>query len=268
MIKINVTLTIDEFKLFQTLIYKDIGIYLQRNSIEILQNKFSRQLRKYNFTSYKQYYEFVMQNDINKEEMFNIVTTNETSFFREQRQFDFLINNILPFYKNKTLDIWSAASSMGAEAYTLSMILNKNNIKYNIFGSDINSQVIQQAKQAFYPYKYLAKIVPKLQIEYCVMDDQFDNGFFLCDCIKENVKFELRNLIQYHSDIGMFDIVFLRNVLIYFNDEMKTKIMNNILQNLKVGGYLFISVTEHINNLDINLDNLEQVNSSIFQKVA
>lgn len=263
----NINLTLEEFTLFQNLIHKDIGIYINPKSKDILKNKFTRKLRQLNLSSFEEYYDVILKDMNARIDMYNTVTTNETYFFREHKQFLFLQEQILPNLKNKKIDVWSAASSSGAEAYTLSMILNNTNMDYQILGSDINSDVIHHAKKASYPLKWLDKIPSNLQMKYCdVYDDELIYDFYISDEIKQNVKFEVRNLIHYHSDIGAFDIVFLRNVLIYFDEKMKKQILKNILKNLKVGGYLFISVTEHIHKLDIK--NLKQIDSSIFQKVA
>ncbi|RLA79643.1 MAG: protein-glutamate O-methyltransferase CheR [Epsilonproteobacteria bacterium] len=266
MINTDINLTNDEFMLFKTLVYENIGISLNEKAKDILKNKLSRKLRQYKISSYGEYYNFIMSDDKYKKEMLNIITTNETYFFRENRQFVFLEEEIFPLFKNKQVNIWSAASSMGAEAYTIAMIAQNLNLKYKVLGSDINSNVILKANQGVYPLRWLDKIPSNLQNKYCEVNHEvLVNEFLISDCLKENTEFKVLNLMH-HQNIGMFDIIFLRNVLIYFNMEVKSQVLSNIVKNLNVGGYLFISVTEHIDNLDIT--NLEQISSSIFRKVA
>lgn len=175
--------------------------------------------------------------------------------------------NIIPNFKKDKIRVWSAASSVGAEAYSIAMLLDNSLSSYEIFGSDINSEVIKKANIGLYPLKWMDKIPKDLVLKYCLKGKGEHKGWFLVDrCLIENMSFQEKNLMDTHLDLGMFDVVFLRNVLIYFDKETKIKIINNVIANLKVGGYFFISLTEHIH--DLNINNLEQVQSSIFKKVA
>ena len=255
-----------EFELFQKFIFKKIGISLANSKKFLVKNRLFKRVTKYNLTSYSDYYRLIQINEKEQIEMLNLITTNETYFFREEIHFDFLKNNIIPEYLNKKLKIWSAASSVGAEAYTIAMLLSESFKDFEILGSDINSEVVKKANVGLYPLKWMDKIPDNLKQKYCLKGKGKHEGWFLIDRILlKNMTFNVRNLIDPQNDIGKFDVIFLRNVLIYFDKETKTKIIKNILNNLKVGGYFFISLTEHIHDLDIQ--NLQQIQSSIFKKV-
>ena len=259
----EIELSDKEFVLFQKIIFKEIGISLENSKKFLVKNRLYKQLLAFNLTSYSDYYRFIQINKTEKTNMLNIITTNETYFFREKSHFSFLENEIVPFYDN--LRVWSAACSIGAEAYSLAMILQNNNIVYEVIGSDINTEVLQKAKMGLYPLRLMDKIPDVYKQNFCLKGKGKHEGWFLVDRILlDNMRFESRNLILSQKDLGEFDIIFLRNVLIYFNTEMKDSILKNVLSNLKVGGYLIISLTEHIHDLDSY--HLKKKHNSIFQK--
>jgi chemotaxis protein methyltransferase CheR len=146
------------------------------------------------------------------------------------------------------------------------MLLHNEKIDYEIFASDINTDVIKKANVGLYPLKMMGNIPENLKFKYCLKGKENYEGWFLVDRILiNNIKFENRNLLEEQKDLGLFDVIFLRNVLIYFSHEMKKKIINNVMKNLKVGGYIIISLTEHIRELDSY--KLKKIDVSIFQKV-
>lgn len=255
-----------EFELFQKFVFKQIGISLSNSKKFLVKNRLFKRLLEYKLSTYSDYYRLIQVNEKEQTMMLNLITTNETYFFREVGHFDFLQNEIIPQYKNKKLRVWSAASSVGAEAYTVAMLLHESLKSFEILGSDINSEVVKKANVGLYPLKWMDKIPNNLKQKYCLKGKGKHEGWFLIDrVLLKNMHFNVRNLMHPQNDIGQFDIIFLRNVLIYFDKETKIKILNNILNNLKVGGYFFISFTEHIH--DLGIKSLVQIQSSIFQKV-
>lgn len=263
--KNEIELTDKEFQLFQKIVFKELGIFLENSKKFLLKNKLLKQLLIYNLNTYSDYYRLIQVNKNEKIKMLNLITTNETYFFREKKHFDFLENSIIPYVDE--LRVWSAASSIGVEAYSIAMLLDNSNIKYKIIGSDINTEVIKKANIGLYPVKMMSKIPDDLKVKYCLKGKGNYEGLFLVDRILiPNMDFQNRNLLDSHDSLGLFDIIFLRNVLIYFTEEIKDKIIKNIIQNLKVGGYLIVSVTEHIHELEKY--NLEKIDSSIFKKVS
>jgi chemotaxis protein methyltransferase CheR len=201
--------------------------------------------------------------------MVNLITTNETYFYREIDHFEYLQKVIIPAHPFKTkFRFWSAAASVGAEAYSIAMLLDKTMAKsdWEIVGSDINTEVIKKARIGLYPAKWADKIPIDLKKQYCLKGKGKHEGQFLMDrSLVENMEFQVGNLMQFNSEVGKFDVIFLRNVLIYFDNETKQLVIDNVLRNLKVGGYFFISLTENLNMLNTSI--LESVETSVYRKI-
>jgi len=265
MLNEKIELSDDVFKIYQKIIFSETGISLDHKKKSLVQSRLYKRIIHYNLTSYTDYLRVVQVDNKEKMEMLNLITTNETYFFREESHFNFLCKH-LEHEKNK-FRIWSAASSVGAEAYTISMILDNFLPRENweVIGSDINSEVIKKARTGLYPLGWLNKIPLEYQKKYCLRGKgKFENQFLINRVLSKNITFSINNLMVSNKALGVFDIIFLRNVLIYFNDETKTHVVNNILKNLKPNGYLVISLTESLQNLKIK--SLVQVSSSIYQK--
>ena len=201
--------------------------------------------------------------------MINLITTNETYFFREIDHFEYMQKVVIPEHPFKTkFRFWSAAASVGAEAYSIAMLLDKTMARsdWEIVGTDINTDVIKKARVGLYPEKWADKIPLELRKEYCLKGRGRHEGQFLIDRgLVENMHFSIGNLMKYNNEVGKFDVIWLRNVLIYFDDETKQMVVDNVLRNLKVGGYFFISLTENLNML--NISSLESVATSVYRKI-
>jgi len=244
----------NEFHAFQKLIFKEAGIDLNDKKRLLVQSRLLKRIMHYKLRSYADYLRLVQINSTERAEMVNLLTTNETYFFREIEHYEFLQKSIVPNhpYKQK-FRVWSAASSVGAEAYSTAMLLDQLMAKndWEIYGTDINSEVVKKARVGLFPESWINKI-PK-------------EGKFLIDrCLVVNMRFEVGNLLSPDKSIGKFDLIFLRNVLIYFDDETKQKVVDNVVEHLAIGGYFFISHTENLNM--INTSKLEQIKTAIYRK--
>ncbi len=243
------------FKKFQELIRKESGINLSEAKKSLLTSRLAKRLRYHNVDSFDHYYQLVNEDSFELQMMIDIITTNETSFFRESHHFDFIKNSILPSFKEGCFRAWSAAASIGAEAYTLAMVLDEalltKNIDWEVVGTDINTEVIVKAKQSLYPMEHAKTIDKKYLKKYCLEGINKYEGFFLVDdYLKKNCKFFNANLMHApSSEIGKFDVVFLRNMLIYFDNENKKIIVENVIKTLNKGGYLFIGHSETLNGI-------------------
>lgn len=262
----NIEITDKEFELYQKLIFEEIGIFLGNSKKFLVKNRLLKTLNEYGFDNFSDYYRLIQVNKVEKTNMLNLITTNETYFFRENIHFEFLKHKIESNEFGQKIRIWSAASSVGAEAYSIAMLLDYAKVSFEIVGSDINTEVIKKANIGIYPIKWMDKIPDKLKFKYCLKGKGKHEGLFLVDrALITNMKFQQRNLMDSNQDLGLFDVIFLRNVLIYFNDNTKKDIIKNVLKNLKVGGYLIISLTEYIH--DLHEYGLEKIQTSIFKKV-
>jgi len=262
------TLSTQEFNLFKVLIYDTIGISLEQSKQSLVQSRLYTRMVHYKLNNFSDYFNILKQDRNEIVHMINLITTNETYFFRESQHFDFLEKFIKKTKINQNIRVWSAASSVGAEAYSIAMILDNylNMNQWEIIGSDINTEVLDIARKGLYCESWITKIPQEFKVKYCLKGKGKFRGQFIIDRrIHNNITFESNNLTIPNGSFGMFDIVFLRNVLIYFNTEIKQRVLNNIIKNLKVGGYFIISLTENLDGL--NTQSLKKVQSSIYQKM-
>ncbi len=261
-----------EFGLFKKLIYDKAGISLSDVKRTLVVSRLSKRIRELGLGSFEAYFNIVTtQNDGTElQHTIDMLTTNETYFFRENRHFDFLKHKILPEVKSSSgFSVWSAASSTGEEAYTLAMVISDSLGllgNWKIVGTDINSDVLVQARRALYPITEKGKIAKHYLTKYCLKGIRNQQGMLLIDKkLKEHVSFEPLNLVgSWTSIINDFDIVFLRNVMIYFDNETKRRLVDRIADKLKIGGYLFIGHSETINKIS---DRFKIVQPSICQKI-
>lgn len=254
------------YKKFQELIYSEIGMTLNDSKQALMESRFYKRIVHYKLDSFDEYYDICMRDVKEKIEMLNLITTNETYFFRELMHFDFLKKYILEYDSAVKLRIWSAASSVGAEAYSIAMVCDSllSSSMWEVLGSDINSNVIKKARMGLYPLVWSQKVSLEFRNKYCLKGKGKYEGSFLIDRqLAKNVRFATNNLLEINSAFGEFDIVFLRNVLLYFNNDTREKVVRNLLYNMKSGSLLIISQTENLNGININ--ELEEVTSSIFR---
>ena len=255
-----------EYEKFAQLIFDEIGITLKGEKKALMESRFFKRMIHHRLDAYEDYYRLCIQDIHEKIEMLNLITTNETYFFRENEHFDFLKEYLMQYRGNTKVRIWSAASSVGAEAYSIAMLCDTylpSNM-WEVLGSDINSHVVKKARMGLYPVTWAERISPEYRHKYCLRGKGKYEGEFLIDRqLAKNVRFKSGNLLELNASFGHFNIVFLRNVLLYFNDETRTKVIKNIISNMRSGSFLIISQTENLNSL--NISELEQVHSSIFK---
>lgn len=264
------TITDQEFTLFQRLIYKIAGISLTDAKKVLLVGRLQKRLRQHNLDSFTAYYRLLScgEHPGELQIMVDLLTTNETYFFREPRHFDFLRDEILPHHAGPAaFRVWSAASSTGEEAYTLAMLLAEHlrRSPWEIVGSDISTQVLEKARRAHYPMNRIEGIPPGFLGKYCLKGVRSQEGTFLiAPALRQNVSFCQINLTQPVSEnIGKFDVIFLRNVMIYFDLETKRQVVQNLLPHLQPGGHFIIGHSETLNGIS---EGLRQVRPTIYQK--
>ncbi|GMR16662.1 MAG: chemotaxis protein CheR [Gammaproteobacteria bacterium] len=261
-----------EFNLFKSLIYDKAGITLASNKRTLVVSRLSKRMRQLQISSFAEYYGLVTRKNNSGElqKTIDFLTTNETYFFREEKHFDYLKSSILN-KKSSSSDfkIWSAASSTGEEAYSIAMVLaEKYGLRgsWKILGTDINSDVVKQAKRGLYPLIVSEKILRSYLREYCLKGVREQTGMMLMnDRLKNHVDFELLNInADWPGHINDFDVVFLRNIMIYFDLETKQRLVNKIADKIKMGGYLFIGHSETLNKVS---DRFKIIQPSICKKI-
>ena len=263
-------ITDQEFKLFQQLIYKIAGISLSDSKKVLLVGRLQKRLRHYQLENFNQYYRLLSSDEHPGElqVMVDLLTTNETYFFREPKHFDFLRQHILRGWRGeRPFRVWSAASSSGEEAYTIAMVLADTlaGKAWEIVGSDISTRVLAKAVAGHYSLARTEGIPPGYMRKYCLKGVRSNAGTFLIDPeLRKKTSFYQINLTHpVEADIGDFDVVFLRNVMIYFEPETKAKVVHNLLPRLKPGGYLIIGHSETLNGIT---DRVTAVRPTIYRK--
>ncbi len=259
-----------EFALFQRLIYKIAGISLSDSKKVLLVGRLQKRLRHYQLDSYSQYYR-MLANGEHPEElqvMVDLLTTNETYFFREPKHFDFLRQHILRGWRGeRPFRVWSAASSSGEEAYTIAMVLADTlaSKAWEIVGSDISTQVLDKARQGHYPMTRIDGIPRPFLSKFCRKGVRSQEGTFLINAeLRARVNFLQVNLTQpVTADVGLFDVIFLRNVMIYFDNDTKRRVVSHLLPHLRPGGHFIIGHSETLNGI---VTSLNQVSPTIYRK--
>lgn len=258
-----------EFNWIKDFLYKQTGIVLNENKKALVTGRLDSRLRFYGLGSYTAYFHLFSKPGFEQEKTMaiDLLTTNETYFFREIKHFDFLQNTVFPAQSlGKTLRIWSAASSSGEEAYSCAMLLANysKNLLWEIIGSDISTRMVEKAQKGLYPLLATDKIPPHLLKNYCLKGKGEYEGFFLVEPnIRKRVKFMQVNLLENLPDLGLFDVIFLRNVMIYFDAPTKKQLVERMQDYLKVGGYFIISHSESLTGFK---HDLLMISPSIYQK--
>lgn len=259
-----------DFALFQRLIFSLTGIHLAAAKKPMLCGRLGKRLRTLGLTNYQDYYELICSAKATEERetCINLITTNETYFFREPRHFDFLRQHVLPHYRTRSLKMWSAACSSGEEVYTLALVLAETlglERDWEIFGSDISTRVLEKAAQGIYPLDRGEKIPKYIMHKYCLKGKGDNAGLFAIDqALRKHVRFGQINLNTQLPDIGHFDVIFLRNVMIYFPVETKAAVVERLAERIKPGGWLFIGHSETLNGVT---NVVRQISPTIYRKM-
>lgn len=256
-------LTKDEFILLRDFIYEKTGIHFAENKTYLLESRLTNRLNELGFSTFQDYYYHLKYGgDKVKAELahlFEVVTTNETFFFRNPPQLDAFKVILKRDYMNGTpppqpLRIWSAGCSTGEEPYTLAIILEEmmasagRNLSYVIYGTDISSKVLESAKQAVFGAYSVRTMDDATRKKYFV---EGNGSFKLKENIKRNIKFDFLNLMEEGSykKFRQMDMIFCRNVLIYFDEKMKKKVVDLFYESLKPKGFLTIGHAESLHNI-------------------
>jgi len=270
-------LTDKEFKLFQELIYKETGINMSDKKKKLVVARLSKRLRALNLQNFTQYYEFLNDSGNTDKEIVNLinrVTTNKTNFFREKHHFDFLFTELLPqliVQGEKTgtrrLRIWSAGCSSGEEPYTLAMVLNdafkaQRGWDIKILATDLDTEILQSAIDGVYPTQIVSPIPKEYLIRYFSRDSK---GYRANNILRSMISFRKLNLMNETFPMKYpFDIIFCRNVIIYFDAPTKEGLLNKFHYHLKTGGHIFIGHSESLMHMKTKFKYLKH---TIYQKV-
>ncbi|MEY8877855.1 MAG: protein-glutamate O-methyltransferase CheR [Leptothrix sp. (in: b-proteobacteria)] len=241
------------FQQICALMYETIGLSLSPAKKSLVSSRLSGRIQRLGLDGFEDYLE-MLRDDSEAAEFqmaVDLLTTNETYFFREPKHYEVLEQELSARRSKAPLSVWSAASSFGDEAYSTAMLLadmqqgGRIGEAWEILGTDISHRVLLSAKEAVYPEDRLRNVSPERLRKYCLRGEGPSEGQVLIqDKLRERVRFGQLNLTQSISGIGPFDVVFLRNVLIYFDAETKRQVVDRVVATLKPGGLFFLGTAE------------------------
>lgn len=258
----EIPLSDEEFRLIRDLIYSHCGLFFDTDATYLLEKRLAKRLQFHQLSSFRDYYHFLKydrKRDQELSDIMDILTTNETYFFRESFQLRAFTEEIIPALRelklkngDRTLRIWSAGCSSGEEPYTIAMLLLDRggfaDWNVEIIGTDISHRVIQQARKGLYG-----------KSSFRVTDDSYvrryfteqDGMFRVNDKVRELVTISHLNLLDANriSFLGHMDVIFCRNVIIYFDLAARRKVIDSFYRSLRNGGYLLLGHSESLMNI-------------------
>jgi len=263
-------LTDTEFKKLSAFIQTNYGIKMPHEKKVMLQSRLQKRLRTLEMNSYGEYIDYVFGKTGHQEiiMMMDVVSTNKTDFFREPAHFVYLTEKVLPEYynnnKSKLFKVWSAGCSSGEEPYTLAMVLSEfasrnPGFDYMIFGTDLSTHVLQKAKAAIYEDKRVEVVPTEYKRKYLLKSK--DTNKHLVRIVPElRRRIKLKRLNFMDNDYAVnetFDVIFCRNVLIYFDRQNQENVINKLCRNLHPDGHFFLGHSESIAGINVPLKHIQ-----------
>ncbi len=261
------------------LIYSECGIKLGENRKTMLASRLNKRLHALKMESYSEYFEYIRSAEGGRDEfvrMIDAVSTNKTEFFRESAQFDFLLQKALPALTGSAestadacITLWSAGCSSGEEPYTLAFIcaefFSRREGSFNIVATDISTRVLDAARSAIYPDSAVGSIPNNLKRKYLMKGKGAKAGYHrVVPELVRRIRFSRHNLIRDDFNIlPMMNIIFCRNVVIYFDRETQIALYRRFFDRLLPGGFLFIGHSETLYRLE---ENLLRIAPTIYRK--
>lgn len=254
-----------EFLRFRQLIEEETGIHLSDAKRPLLVARLAKRVRQLGMTSFGQYFDRIVGDEDPQERvaMFDAISTNETRFFREPRHFELLAHDILPRWKaqaalgrrEKRVTVWSAGCSSGEEPYSLAMTLlqafDPEEWELRIDATDLCTRVLETARQGVWPMRKAADVPNELLRRFMLRGTRSQEGLVKAgDALRSIIRFGRVNLADEPYPVGSgYDLVFCRNVLIYFGHAQRVRVVRNLLSHLTPGGYFFIGHAETLSGI-------------------
>lgn len=265
----NAALCDQEFAQLRDLIYRIAGISMSPAKKQLISSRLAKRLRHHSLTSYGDYFRLITSPQ-GKDELqvaVDALTTNETHFFREPKHFDFLRQRIIPARKaGRGLRIWSAACSSGEEPYSIAMLLDEmlGSEPWEVVASDISARVLEKARSGLFHAARIPEIPKPYLNRYCLKGvGEYDGTLLIEQSLRGRVRFMQHNLTETPAKLGEFEVIFLRNVMIYFNQETKRQVVARLLPLLRPGGHLIVGHSESLNGVT---DAMQLVVPSVYRK--
>jgi len=274
------SLSVRELRRVADFIGRVAGIQLPASKHTLVEGRLRKRLRQLGFNEFKAYLDYVLDSPEGKHERLHLIdaiTTNKTDFFREPEHFRYLVEQALPEMEKKLrldgrreLGIWSAGCSSGEEAYTLSIVLNEaaerhSGLRFNILATDISKSCLDTARSAIYPERRIDPVPIPLRKKYFLRSrDSLEALVQMGPELRSRIRFGSLNLRANSFGLSQkMDVIFCRNVMIYFNSQIREQLVRRFEQQLVPGGYLFVGHSESLNGLE---NGLEQVAPMVYRK--
>lgn len=262
-----------DFKFVQWFMHKNVGIYLPEVKRRMVYGRLSRRVRELSLTSCSDYLSIVEQQIAEQEIFINLLTTNKTDFFRESHHFDYVLKTLVPKWKSqgkKGVRVWSAGCSTGQEPYSLASVLESAGVlmspflQTKILATDLDTNVLKKAQEGIYPIE-LVPTIPDTYLKAGFVKGKGENHdvFKVKNTIKEHIHFKQINLLSQWPFKHKFDLIFCRNVMIYFDKETQEKLLKGFYDVLADDGVLIIGHSENIGTLS---DQFEHIGHTIYLK--
>lgn len=268
-----------DFKKLSYFIYNNYGIKMPEAKKIMLQSRLQKRLSVLKINSFSEYCDFLFSKEGEQMElihMVDVVTTNKTDFYREAAHFDFMREVVLPEFvhqnnSRKPMKLWSAGCSSGEEPYTMSFVLSdfaeKNSgFDYQILGTDISTRILEKAITAIYAEDRVSIVPLEIKRKYLLKSkDRQKPTVRIIPELRRKVSYQRLNFMDSSYDISdVFDVIFCRNVLIYFDRPTQEAVINKLCTKLKTGGYFFLGHSESITSMKVPL---VQLKPTVFMKV-
>lgn len=245
-----------EFSQFQRFIFEEAGISLSSGKKAMVCARLGKRVEQHRLPGFGAYFRMLASGENPAEVQFAVdsLTTNETYFFREPKHFDWLRRVATTEHdKGRAFRVWSAASSSGEEAYSVAMVLADclGGAPWEVMGSDISTRVLERARTGHYSMQRASHIPEGYLKRFCLRGVGEQNGTLLIQReLRGRVQFRQINLNVALPQLGLFDVIFLRNVMIYFNDETKRGVVARLVAQLKPGGSFLIGHSETLHGIN------------------
>ncbi|CDZ93273.1 CheR family methyltransferase [Pseudomonas saudiphocaensis] len=262
------SLSPEAFRTIQEWLYRTAGIQINAQKSSMVVSRLWRRVDALGLEDFNAYLAYVFGSDgaAERAEMLDRLTTNETYFFREPAHFARLKNQIIPSLKDRPIKVWCAAASTGEEPYSLAMVLDEQlgGDGWQLVASDICGRAVQQAKRGIYRLERLELLPVDYLKTYCRRGTGTYQGMMMIDRdLRTRVRFEQHNLLHPWPEAGGFDVIFLRNVLIYFDQPTRQRVIDNLCKALRPGGWL---ITGHCESLAGIRMPLQQLAPSVYRE--
>lgn len=233
--------------------YEAVGLSFNESKKSLIHSRLSPRIQRLGLAGFAQYLDLLADESQAAEFQMavDLLTTNETYFFREPKHYELLERELAARRSSAPLAVWSAAASFGDEAYSTAMLLadmqtaGRVGANWSILATDISHRVLLSAKEAVYPEDRLRAVSPERLRRYCLRGEgAYEGQAKIQDKLCSRVQFGQLNLCKPFQGLGPFDVVFLRNVLIYFDPPTKTEVVDRVLETLRPGGLFFLGTAE------------------------